>query len=706
MSKTVIIFIGISLFASLVPVFPKEGWDKIEYETQSPLEDVVFADTETGWIVGGENTILYTSNGGDSWNAQKSPVDAWFYSIHFDNENVGWALGYSNGSVILHTMDGGKQWNLQYKNENAWLYDIFFSDNNYGWVVGYPNIILHTTDGGKNWTHQDSESDVSFFGLTFVNKDRGWIVGETGEIQLTENGGETWRKQYSGTNQDLLDVFFISQKTGWIVGASGTVLWTTNGGSNWIKQDSPVTSDLEGVFFIDANVGWAVGNSGTIIHTKNGGITWELQASHTSVDLKSVCFPSGFNGWAVGKGGTILKYTGPSLVVSDDATDKSVGYPFGFLHSETSRSWQHVLKIRNNGSESFTIDHYETALGEFSVTSPAFPLSLNPSQDVDVHVNFTPTYTGFYDDSLRFSITGKDSSVVHNVNISAGVLLSQNSLQRLLYHRAIAAYDSSIYYDAKSSAVHNNLGVIYCILNSVDRAHSEFSASSIKGTEMNMGVIDVMRGDHQLALNSWSALLKDIYTPEYMMPQIKYNIAWLYDDMSEYDSAYVYYSDVVSDKKYVNDRLRAKAYLGRGVTVYKASRDTLSANRDFRNAIAYDPYGTGILAKSNLNKIMTRVTKKPKSPVTFRLFQNYPNPFNSSTRIGYQLPNECQVKMSVYDITGRVVTILANENKQPGYYHVIWDGHDSTGRQVSSGVYMYRIRAGDFVETKRMLLLR
>jgi hypothetical protein len=85
----------------------------------------------------------------------------------------------------------------------------------------------------------------------------------------------------------------------------------------------------------------------------------------------------------------------------------------------------------------------------------------------------------------------------------------------------------------------------------------------------------------------------------------------------------------------------------------------------------------------------------------FSLFPNYPNPFNPSTNISYQLLKESNVTIKIYDLLGREMVTLVNERKQRGEYHVPWN---AVG--VPSGVYYYRLVAGDFIETKKMILMK
>jgi hypothetical protein len=91
----------------------------------------------------------------------------------------------------------------------------------------------------------------------------------------------------------------------------------------------------------------------------------------------------------------------------------------------------------------------------------------------------------------------------------------------------------------------------------------------------------------------------------------------------------------------------------------------------------------------------------PTAPKTFLLEQNYPNPFNPSTTIRYQLPVASEVKLEVYDVLGKKVATLVSERQAAGYYQYVWNANGLT-----SGVYFYRLQAGGFVETKKMMLVK
>ncbi|MFQ5583843.1 MAG: T9SS type A sorting domain-containing protein [Calditrichia bacterium] len=98
--------------------------------------------------------------------------------------------------------------------------------------------------------------------------------------------------------------------------------------------------------------------------------------------------------------------------------------------------------------------------------------------------------------------------------------------------------------------------------------------------------------------------------------------------------------------------------------------------------------------------------KNSTVPDKFELGQNYPNPFNPSTSINYRLPWRAFVVLKIYNILGQDIRTLVNAPNAKGLHTVKWNGTDERGFPVASGVYFYRLAAGDFSQIRRMVLLR
>jgi len=108
----------------------------------------------------------------------------------------------------------------------------------------------------------------------------------------------------------------------------------------------------------------------------------------------------------------------------------------------------------------------------------------------------------------------------------------------------------------------------------------------------------------------------------------------------------------------------------------------------------------------NPPKIAGGVSTDEPLPNRFTVRQNYPNPFNPITIIGFDLPERVKVNLEVYNVLGQRVITLADREMDAGVYNIEWDGSDEQGKPVATGVYLYKLAAGDFVETRKMMLIK
>jgi flagellar hook assembly protein FlgD len=90
----------------------------------------------------------------------------------------------------------------------------------------------------------------------------------------------------------------------------------------------------------------------------------------------------------------------------------------------------------------------------------------------------------------------------------------------------------------------------------------------------------------------------------------------------------------------------------------------------------------------------------------FYLAQNYPNPFNPETTVEFALPKPSHVKLQIYNLLGQPIRTLIDEKIDAGFNSIKWEGRDDGGRQMPSGVYLYQMRAGSFVATRKLVLMR
>ncbi|MGE5848119.1 MAG: T9SS type A sorting domain-containing protein [Ignavibacteria bacterium] len=141
---------------------------------------------------------------------------------------------------------------------------------------------------------------------------------------------------------------------------------------------------------------------------------------------------------------------------------------------------------------------------------------------------------------------------------------------------------------------------------------------------------------------------------------------------------------------------------GFGVSNSTNTRITSSIGVSFEGSTSNgtSSISSGFLA--NYGLIITDISDEPEIiPIVYKLNQNYPNPFNPSTIINYQIPEESFVALKIYDVLGNEILTLVNEEKIAGSYKVSFDAG-----KLASGVYIYQLKAGTYVDTKKMILLR
>lgn len=118
------------------------------------------------------------------------------------------------------------------------------------------------------------------------------------------------------------------------------------------------------------------------------------------------------------------------------------------------------------------------------------------------------------------------------------------------------------------------------------------------------------------------------------------------------------------------------------------------------------PYDYTLYMRATVQTLTGDIEISTEVPSNFEILQNYPNPFNPTTKIAYSLPKSENVSLIVYDISGKVIAKLIDNFQNAGTYSVTWNGKNTNGENVSSGVYFYEIKAGEFKATKKMLLLK
>lgn len=288
------------------------------------LVEVHFSDPMHGWILShtaNETFVFRTIDSGKTWQA-KSESDL-LIKLRFANAQLGWAVG-AKGTIVL-TSDGGHTWQAQKSGSTETLYDLFILDCTHVWVSGNKGTLLSTDDGGKHWLTHNVGLDIALSGVTFVGRN-GWAIGY-GAIFSTTDGGQTWTTQGSGEWKQLSSIALANNYVGWITTAGSSILRTLDGGTTWQELVVPGAGKAS-ISFIDPQNGWAAlsrgGSTGSskgpntlypessVLVTQDGGNTWEkiyhLKSRRNFTSwISDIFFLNRANGWAVGGDGLYLR---------------------------------------------------------------------------------------------------------------------------------------------------------------------------------------------------------------------------------------------------------------------------------------------------------------------------------------------------------------------------------------------------------------
>ncbi len=270
--------------------------------TKYSLNSVSFPNAQEGWAVGHAQTILHTSNGGDTWEVQRDEGQGMFSGVFFVDSLTGWTVGWNS---IYHTVDGGVTWEKQIK--PSWpgdLNDVFFINHDTGWIVGYYKIILRTTDGGEHWNRimSSTKEEKHFFSVCFADSLHGFAVGgsfnytDPGLVMFSEDGGQSWVDKTPEGAKCFNKVTFVNANTAWICGNNGQLYKTTDGGNSWIDYSFNTYEEFNDIHFFDSLRGaLLLGIYGGVRLTFDGGETWGpiIQTSSSSSSIHTTSFSSG-----------------------------------------------------------------------------------------------------------------------------------------------------------------------------------------------------------------------------------------------------------------------------------------------------------------------------------------------------------------------------------------------------------------------------
>ena len=682
------------------------GWFSQSSGTNNNLNDVFMVNQNTGVVVGHSGTILRTTNGGANWVDKSGATSFHIFAVYFVNSNTGYASG--DVGVVLKTTNGGNTWTVLNTGISASILNsIHFFNANTGIIAGWYGIIMRTNNGGNTWTQISSGTGINLMGLHFKDANTGLAVGLTGKVIRTVNGGTSWSNVSSGTSNDLLGAFINQNNKGLVLGELGAMRKSTNAGSSWSNQSSGTSRWLSGIHFVDMSTGTIVGDNGTIRRSSNNGGNFLSQSSNTNNWLRGIHYTSITHGVAVGDFGTIRRTTTGGWLLPKTPGLSSPGNNSTCRSLTVNLDWNNisapVATFRVQVSEQSNFSSTLIDVSNLSATNyniPSGTLQLDTKYYWRVRAT-NEVGTGNWSSTRNFRTKVADpgiSALNLPANNSVGVSLTPT-------------------FDWEDDAASTGYQIQIALDSGFSSPVLSVDTISVSEYTLNSGVLDNstvyywrIRGKSSCESGDWSsiwnfktALLPPLAPVLVSPPSGTIGLNLVFDmDWLDIASADEYRIEISEDSAFSTTVVDSSELTVSNFTVPAGALSSFTkyywrvSGQNEAGAGPYSPtWNFQTILLTGLNSNTTEI------PDEFALNQNYPNPFNPVTTISFDLPENSSVRLDVYNSLGETVSTLVNENLSAGRYSY---NMDASG--LASGIYFYRIQTGEFIQTKRMVVLK
>ncbi len=660
-----------------------DNWE--EFSCPAYFRAMEFASPDSGWGVCGDGRIYRTLDGGENWSQQTSGTTRQLNGITFINNLEGWACGgwESGPYLVLHTSNGGETWDDQSFGSGYSCSGISFTDSQNGWISGHNDALdahIHATeDGGVTWSPQTIPAEVLNGGIEsidFVNPQEGWAVtysiSNNGYIMHTSDGGDSWAIQYTtGLHYHSVDAKDADNAV--VVGVAilspsiERVYVTSDGGQSWSENTPPIWGYTEGPVYVGDDI-WIASDETSILVSSDTGATWDWSERvpyWRTIDWTNSSTARVGSGSSAGLDsyGIISTDGGTSWVPEESAPG---GTQYTFLNDNTGwMLWEGapatLWRTVNGGADwtesSFGISSW---IGRIFFTSPDSGWACGSGGTMRVSTNGGETWTA---QNINTSNYAAD---LHFVDSSEGwVVGGYGGGNGFIRHTV----DGGLNWTVQTPPVTNHLQHVY-FLNSMD------------GWAAGLGGVVHRTVDGGITWNSAGGIP---YDPKAIL-MVSSTVGWIAGGRS-YDQGgqgYIYKTENGGDSW----DLEWTAPWPKQQIVSFALQDD--------NTIWGVGYHSTILRRDFVLGIEGGTTDIEAATVSVS-----PNPFQGSAMVSIGLESAGFVELDVFDLSGRMVRTLAEEQTDAGLHSYTLDAEG-----LAPGVYLVRFRADGQCSTAQCILLR
>ncbi len=670
--------------------------------TGNDLNSVFFINSSTGFIGGNSGVLFRTNDGGTNWTAVNPGTTDDIKSIFFTDANTGYIGAGRFQCLLLKTTNGGLNWTQQNLGLQYGARSVNFIDANNGVAAYQTTNIIKTTNAGINWSNIQTSN-------TFVTA--AWMcspaiiyaVGSTG-ISKTTNGGANWVSQGPNTG-DLLTVCFTDSLNGQAAGRNGLMLRTTNGGTNWNNITVSGLLDIYMVRYLNASSVFACAQGGAIGKSTNGGINWSVSnPTEAYFNTFYSIIPLNSNEVFVsGAYGTIIKSTngGANWTQLFGSINNEIYYShFTDDNNGYAASFNGVIKTTNGGANWVKLNSINIGGPLYYINSnTGYQAALNAGilyKTTNAGANFTQLISGypasfrgiqFINNNTGF-MTASNATTLKTTNGGINWLIIDSTADSyytdLKFSDSLTAYICGYNYVTSSAFIRKttnagNNWFTQTLNSTLIMTNIHFVNNNTGFTSSNSSGQNFFKttngGTNWSPVGNYTNPIVDIYFVNENLGYLCGFFGWFY--------------------RTTNGGLNWAQ-----ITV-PAQNNIRSIHHNNNTGVTYLLGAGGMILKSTNGSVTGFEQTGNNNPTGYYLSQNYPNPFNPVTNINFSIPNEQFVTLLIYDMLGREVETLVNENLTAGTHNVDWNAANYT-----SGVYFYRLISADHSETKRMVLVK
>jgi photosystem II stability/assembly factor-like uncharacterized protein len=723
------------------------NWVNIySFPTYTRPDYTFFINGKDGWIILSRGIpaileILRTDDGGLTWAVLDTfPKPAYSSKLQFFNISNGIFLHEDYyGSSLYKTSDGGLTWAI-IKSWNTRVTSIRFKNENIGYAT-YSDNLYRTSDGGVNW----SAFNLSGYNVSKVEINRDSVIALYGyrtypfyktSLHVSSNNGVTWTT--SEFNANIIYSMFIFNSDKIFLCKDKYLIKASNLGSVWAKIPIGPTYNLTGISFNQSGQPFAVGwKQDSLTNNYESAIIsysplWRTKSIHPNLKFNflaskndSEIFIVGRN-YANGGNALILKCNneGDSIHIKYSSINPAIN-GINFLNStigfavgdngiilKTTNGGDHWFELQNVTNENLNTVFFDSQIGFVGGTNGLVMKTTDEGLTWSfINTGITKDIKSIYiKDNNILWIVGKEGLLMKSEN--QGLSWLSTPIQNEHHLNTITAIDSYITVIFGEN-IFDQTGVMYQSTNSG-------KTWNIKQLPQTNGINLAIKSsnDKVWAVGNNGTIIKSNvwYVPvelsSFAASSSKNTVYLAWSTASELNN-YGFEIERKDDKTDLPDVKAGWRTIG-----FREGKGTSTEQQNY--SYTDDLFGV------NAHKLYYRlkqidydgqfeysnVLEVEVTPLTFALYQNYPNPFNPSTKISWQSPVGSHQTVKVFDVLGREVATLVDEYKEAGYHEVEFNTSSGirnlpAGRQgLASGIYFYQLRTGNYIATKKMMVIR